>query len=146
MYTCVSYRSIGYAIRRTCQLRGIGGYGSLIDRYVQEQIREGQIPGWHWQLSQDGETAYLKGYGVAEGSRPVTPSTPFYICSVGKPLRHWLSGSLRGRGKLRYDAPVTDYIPWFTLADPVVARQITIANLISHTSGLSTAEGGALDL
>jgi len=114
-----------------------------IDRYVLEQMREGQIPGLALAIVQDGETAYLKGYGVAEGSRPVTPSTPFYVCSVGKAFTALAVRQLAGEGMLRYDAPVKNYISWFTLADPEAAGQITIADLISHTSGFSTAQGTA---
>lgn len=114
---------------------------ALVDRYIEGQIREGQIPGLALAIVRDGKTEYVKGYGVSEGKRPVTPSTPFYICSVGKTFTALAVRQLAGEGKLGYDAPVTDYIPWFTLADPEAARLITIANLLSHTSGLSTADG-----
>ncbi|HSK68448.1 MAG TPA: serine hydrolase domain-containing protein [Candidatus Limnocylindria bacterium] len=114
-----------------------------IDAYVQEQMREGRIPGLALAVVRDGQAAYLKGYGVAEGARPVTPQTPFYIGSVGKTITALAIRRLAGEGKVRYDAPVTDYIPWFTLADPDAAARITISHLVRHTSGLSNADGVA---
>ncbi len=38
-------------------------------------------------------------------------------------------------GKIDLDAPVTEYLPDFTMADPDVGA-ITIRQLLSHTSGM----------
>ena len=40
-------------------------------------------------------------------------------------------------GKIDLDAPVQNYLPEFTLADPEVASQITVRHLLNQTSGLS---------
>ena len=44
-------------------------------------------------------------------------------------------------GQIELEAPVQRYLPWFTLADPDPAAQITLANLLDYTSGLSTFDG-----
>jgi CubicO group peptidase (beta-lactamase class C family) len=41
------------------------------------------------------------------------------------------------QGKLELDAPVQKYLPWFQVADSQVSAQITVRNLLNHTSGLS---------
>ncbi len=112
-----------------------------IDQYVTSQMLDGQIPGLSLAIVKEGETIYLKGYGFADGSRPVTPQTPFTICSVGKTFTALAIRQLAGEGLLRYSDPVQQYIPWFTLADPDAAASITIGHLIGHKSGLSTASG-----
>lgn len=112
-----------------------------IDQYVQQVMREGKIPGLSVAIVKGSEIAYLKGFGKADGNRPVTPQTPFTICSVGKTFTALAIRQLAGQGRIRYDATVQTYIPWFTLADPEAAKAITINDLISHKSGLSTASG-----
>ncbi|MFC1839660.1 serine hydrolase domain-containing protein, partial [Thermodesulfobacteriota bacterium] len=44
-------------------------------------------------------------------------------------------------GKIDLDTPIQKYLPWFALADPEEAKQITIRHLISHTSGISELTG-----
>jgi CubicO group peptidase (beta-lactamase class C family) len=43
------------------------------------------------------------------------------------------------RGLIALDSPVTDYIDWFTTADPTAS--ITVRQLLNQTSGLSTLDG-----
>ncbi|MFT4029218.1 MAG: serine hydrolase domain-containing protein [Protaetiibacter sp.] len=67
----------------------------------------------------------------------------FWIASLTKPFTSCLIGVLADRSLLELDAPITDYLPWFT---PEVARAdgfgpptrpITLRGLLSHTSGLT---------
>lgn len=114
-----------------------------IDRYVEQAMKAGRIPGVALAIVKGNETVYMKGYGMARGSSPVTPQTPFTICSVGKTFTALAIRQLAGQGKVEYEATVQKYIPWFTLADPEAAKQITVKDLIDHKSGLSTGAGTA---
>jgi CubicO group peptidase (beta-lactamase class C family) len=63
------------------------------------------------------------------------------IGSVGKTITALAIRQLINVGKIDPDAPVQRYIPWFHLADVQAAQTITIRDLLTHESGLSTADG-----
>ena len=118
--------------------------GAAIDEFILSQMELGQIPGLSLGIVEDGQITYLKGYGVLEkGGAPVTPDTPFEVGSVGKSFTALCIRKLAIEGKVDYDAPVTDYIPWFTLQDEKAASLIRIKDLLRHQSGLSTVDGNA---
>ncbi len=114
-----------------------------IDQYLLSAMKAGKIPGLSAAIVRGDEVVYLKGFGNAGGGRTVTPQTPFTVCSVGKTFTALAIRQLAGQGKLSYDSPVQAYIPWFTLADPEAAKQITIGDLVGHRSGLSRQAGTA---
>ena len=113
-----------------------------IDSYVQEQMRRSSIPGLSYAIIQNGEIIHMNAFGVAnpEGSL-MTPQTPLYIGSVGKTFTALSVRQLVNAGKLDLNSAVVNYIPSFMVADPVAARQITIRQLLDHTSGFSTQDG-----
>jgi CubicO group peptidase (beta-lactamase class C family) len=43
-------------------------------------------------------------------------------------------------GKLNLDAPVITYLPWFQLYDPLATRDISVRDMMSHNSGLGSAD------
>lgn len=113
-----------------------------IDQYVAEQMAELHIPGLALALIVDGKLAYERGYGVADPSgRPVTAHTPFIIGSTSKQFTGIAIQQLVRAGRIDLDAPFASYVPWFG-ADPSDPHtQITIRELLSHTSGLSGRNG-----
>jgi len=113
-----------------------------IDDYIDSKMKSFRIPGLALSIVRNDQILYLKGYGRSNvRGKPVTPQTPFYIASVYKSFIGLGISQLIETGKIDIDAPVKTYLPWFTLADPEAARQITIKHLLSHTSGLSTRSG-----
>ena len=48
------------------------------------------------------------------------------------------------RAKIRWDAPVIDYLPWFQMSDPYVTREMTVRDLLVHRSGLGLGAGDLL--
>ncbi len=113
----------------------------MIDEYIQQEMKASKIPGLALGIVHGDQIIYTKGYGVANSKRePVTPDTPFYIGSVGKTFTALAIAQLAGEGSLKITDYVRQYIPWFTLAD-TSGREITIEELLEHTSGLSTAQG-----
>jgi CubicO group peptidase (beta-lactamase class C family) len=112
-----------------------------IDRFVDEQMSALHIPGLALALVVDGKVAYARGYGLADGSgRPVTANTPFILGSTSKQFTGIAVEQLIRNGRLDLDAPVARYLPWFgSGSDP--HAQVTIRELLSHTSGLSTYVG-----
>jgi CubicO group peptidase (beta-lactamase class C family) len=65
--------------------------------------------------------------------------TPFLLASVSKPITAVGIMQLVEAGKLRLNAPVTEYLPWFKVGGSGGA--ITVANLLYQTSGLPEIEG-----
>ena len=113
-----------------------------VDSYVEAQMRDKHIPGLALAVVHGDQILYLKGYGIADPSgRPVTPQTPFLLASVTKPMTVLAVMQLVEQGKIELDAPVQRYLPWFRLADEAAASQITVRQLLYHTSGLSRATG-----
>src|SRR3546814_12583358 len=44
-------------------------------------------------------------------------------------------------GKIGWDDPVIQHMPWFRMYDPWVTREITIRDLLVHRSGLGLGQG-----
>ena len=113
-----------------------------IDAYIENHMAENQIPGLALSIVHNNEVVYNKGYGVTgPDGTPVTPQTPFILGSVSKPLTALAVMQLVEAGKIDLDAPIQTYLPWFTLADPEEAKQITTRHLLTQTSGISTIDG-----
>lgn len=79
--------------------------------------------------------ALLPGHESPEGT-PITDETMFNICSVSKQFSAIALLKLQEEGKISLDDPVKKYFPQFQ-AD--FFNEITLANLLSHTSGLPDA-------
>ena len=115
---------------------------AAIDDYVSSQMDDLRIPGMALGIIEDGQIAHLQGYGAADATgREVTAQTPFHIGSVTKSFTALAVMQLVEEGKIELDAPVQQYLPWFTLADEEAAAKITVRNLLNHTSGISTYDG-----
>ena len=108
-----------------------------VDDYITARMETAHIPGLSVAIVQGDQIVYLKGYGQADPSgRPVTPQTPFIIGSISKTFTALAVMQLVESGKVDLDAPVQRYLPWFRVADPEASAQITVRNLLNHTSGL----------
>ena len=115
---------------------------AAIDQYIEAQMKDLRIPGLAIGIVQGDQLVYLKGYGVTgSGGKAVTPQTPFQIGSTMKPLTALAVMQLVEQGKIDLDAPVQRYIPWFRVADAQASAQITVRELLYHTSGLPTPLG-----
>jgi CubicO group peptidase (beta-lactamase class C family) len=113
-----------------------------IDAYLEQQLKALNIPGASLAIVEGDQIVHIKGFGVSgpEGESPA-PQTPFIICSLTKSFTALAIMQLVEAGKIELDAPVQHYLPWFTLADPQAAAQITVRHLLVQSSGLSQATG-----
>ncbi|MDE2820552.1 MAG: serine hydrolase [Chloroflexota bacterium] len=109
----------------------------ILDKWTAHNLREKHLPGLALGLVYGGELLWGKGYGVAnlETGQPVTLDTRFRIASISKTFTATGILQLRDAGKLRLDDPVSQYLDWFDLRYRD-APEITIRNLLTHTSGL----------
>ncbi|MEZ2737417.1 serine hydrolase domain-containing protein, partial [Aneurinibacillus aneurinilyticus] len=118
--------------------------GSKVDQYMEKAMERLGIPGASIGIIKGDKIIYLKGYGVAGSDQvPVTPQTPFVLGSTSKSITALATMQLVDEGKVKLDAPVQTYLPWFRLADEEVSAKITVKDLLHQTSGISTYEGRA---
>ena len=91
--------------------------------------------------------ALAKGYGVREAGKPepVDADTVFQLASVSKSVGATVVASQVGAGKLAWDTPVTELLPWFALSDPQATALLTVGDLYAHRSGLPDHAGDELE-
>jgi CubicO group peptidase (beta-lactamase class C family) len=105
-----------------------------VDALMSPWSRPGS-PGAAVSVICNGELLLEKGYGFADLKLGTTidRNTVFNIASVSKQFTAMAVMILAERGKLGYSDPVSKYIPEF----PEYGRNITIRQLLNHTSGLA---------
>jgi CubicO group peptidase (beta-lactamase class C family) len=114
----------------------------LIDRYVQKEMRAGNIPGLAVGIVIGDRVVYLKGFGTAgPGKGAVTPQTAFVLGSVSKSLTGLAVMQLVERGLINLDDPVKKILPWFSMGGPQASDDMKIVHLLNHTSGIPAAAG-----
>ncbi|HYE16211.1 MAG TPA: serine hydrolase, partial [Pyrinomonadaceae bacterium] len=117
-----------------------------IDEYAARAGRDWKVPGFAVAIVKDDKVVFAKGYGVRELGKPgtVDADTLFAIASNTKAFTSAALAVLVDEGKLKWDDPVTKYLPYFQMYDPYVTREITVRDLLSHRSGLATFGGDLL--
>jgi CubicO group peptidase (beta-lactamase class C family) len=110
---------------------------AALEEVIEQGMAEYQVPGLAIGIVKDGMLVYAQGFGVTElgKDQPVTPQSVFLLSSIAKTATSTAVMQLVEQGKIELDAPVTDYLPYFALADERY-RAITIRQLLSHTAGL----------
>ena len=113
-----------------------------LDTYTAQALRDWNGVGLAISVVKDGRVVFAKGYGVRELGKPaaVDSATLFAIGSTTKAMTAAAMGMLVDEGKVRWDDPVTNYLPGFQLRDPYVTREITIRDLLTHRAGLPNAD------
>lgn len=117
----------------------------IYDPIVEDSYARFHLPGLAVGVIEDGKIVYTKTMGerVAGSGEKIDADTLFKIGSNSKAMTTALLGRLVDQGKLRWDDPVTKYLPDFRMYDPWVTKQMRISDLLTHSSGLP---GGAGDL
>lgn len=95
-------------------------------------------PGMAVMVRQDGRTVFQAGYGVSDlhTFEKIGPVTNFRLASVTKQFTAMAVMLLVHDGKLHYTETLGDLFPDF----PNYGRNITIRELLTHTSGLPDYE------
>lgn len=113
-----------------------------IENYIKKEIENQHIPGAAAALVHKDRILYQKGFGVSGPSgREVTIHTPFLLGSTTKSFTALAVMQQVEKGRIDLDSSVQQYIPWFQLADSQSSSQITIRNLLYHTSGFPRIVG-----
>lgn len=143
----------GCGARETAPPQSVGlseeGLGR-ITALMQENVDKQRVGGAVAAVARHGKLAYLECVGKTDIEADVDMQTDaiFRIASMSKPITSVAVLILYDEGKIRLDDPVSKYIPEF--AEPKVLRpgqkidqatrakrEITIKDLLTHTSGLT---------
>ena len=113
-----------------------------IDAYIEEQMRRLHIPGASLVVVEGDRLVHQRGFGSARpGGEAPSPQTPFFIGSLTKSITATAVMQLVEAGKVKLDAPVQRYLPWFRVADSQASAQMTVRHLLNQTSGLPSLSG-----
>jgi CubicO group peptidase (beta-lactamase class C family) len=146
-----------------------------VTQMIQRRIAAGDLAGAVVAVARKGRVAYVNAQGVMdlETKQPMTPASMFRIASMTKPVVGVGIMLLVEDGRLRLNDPVSRYIPEFrnmkvAIAQPAggrgagaaagqappppqfytvpAQREITIKDLLTHTSGLGSGPMGNSDI
>ncbi len=123
-----------------------------IDAMLKEAVDKNQIPGVVALISRNGKTIFHKAYGTAneKAGTHMKKDAIFRIASQSKAITSTAVMILWEEGKFKMDDPISKYIPEFkeaqlldtfnekdsTYTTKPAEDQITIRDLITHTSGV----------
>jgi CubicO group peptidase (beta-lactamase class C family) len=103
-----------------------------------EAMKKFEVPGMAIAIVKNKEVIYAKGFGLrdVEKQLPVTADTLFAIGSSSKAFTTFVLGTLVDEGRIEWDKPARNYIPWFKLFDPSMTERLSVRDLVTHRSGL----------
>lgn len=116
---------------------------ALVDPVFAAGMKEERIPGAAFVLVQNGRVVLSKGFGLADvaSGRPVRPdSTIFPFASISKVFTATAVMQLAEQGRIDLDTDVNRYLKSVRVP-PTYPRPVTIAHLLTHTSGLDELPG-----
>lgn len=101
---------------------------SLFTKNYEDKIFNGNV-----LIAEKGKIIFQKSFGVAdyETKRLLNNTTIFELASVSKQFTAMGIVMLEKQGKLKYDDPISKFIPEISFY-----KNITVRNLLNHTGGL----------
>jgi len=113
----------------------------ILVEQLEQQRQTLHVPGMAIAVVKDDEVILTHGFGIAsvEKETPVTPETIFAIGSSTKAFTSNLVGMLVDEGKMDWDDPVTEYLPYFQMdvdSDSESAEP-TLRDVLSHRTGFT---------
>src|SRR5690349_21371858 len=113
-----------------------------LEEYAEKARQDWNVPGMAIEVVKDDKIVLAKGLGVNKlgEASPVDEITIFAIGSSSKAFTAAALAMLVDEGKVKWDDPVTKYLPDFEMYDPYATRELTIRDLLSHRSGLERGD------
>lgn len=134
--TALALTACGAAVQAAPKADARPDYNRTIDAVVARY----HLPGIAVGIIEDGKVVDTYVVGNLESGKPMDADTLFKIASNTKSMTTTLLARLVQQGKLRWDDPVTKYLPSFRMHDPWVTANMQVSDLLVHHSGLP--EGG----
>ncbi|HTU91683.1 MAG TPA: serine hydrolase [Gemmataceae bacterium] len=109
-----------------------------VDDLVQRTLKHWNVPGVAVAIVRGDKVIYLRGHGVrsVEDGGKITEDTLFPIASCTKSFTTTAMALLVDEGKMSWDDPPRKFVPYFRLSDPLVDREVTLRDLVTHRTGL----------
>lgn len=161
---CVALSVLAQGLPRADQPETVGFSTARLQRLtaaIQADIDKGAIPGAVILLARKGKVAYFEALGFQDREKQVVMKTDaiFRLASMTKPFTSVAIMMLVEEGKIQLDDPVSTYLPEFknvqvgvekingTTGQPELTleparRQITLQDLLRHTSGITYGQFG----
>jgi CubicO group peptidase (beta-lactamase class C family) len=110
-----------------------------LDRFVEQYLRDMNAPGMTLALADRDavQRVVTYGFGNLEARERVREDELFQIGSITKSFVGLALLQLADEGKLGFDRPVKDYLPWLRVKSAYAP--ITVHHLLTHTTGLPGA-------
>lgn len=108
--------------------------GDEVDDYIMVRMEREHLPGLSLAVLKNGKLIKLKGYGYAdlELSVPTSPESVYQVGSITKQFTAAAILLLVQEGRINLDQGIGKYLD----GAPEIWNDITIRNLLTHTSGL----------
>ena len=158
-FFCLLISSTTWAELPTAKPEDVGFSSERLNRIsltLKAHVEKGVIPGAIALVARKGKIAYFESFGMRdlETSSPMQKDTIFQMYSMTKPITSVGIMMLQEQGRIYLGDPVSKYIPEFkelevgvekndpatgekTFSTVPANREITIQDLLSHTSGLT---------
>lgn len=119
---------------------------AAIEQWTQNLMKAFDVPGVSVAIVSSSDIEFIQGYGVKTlGQKTsVDENTLFGIASISKSFTGLGLALLEAEGRINWQDKVIDYLPDFQMNDPWVTKEMTIMDLLTHRSGLSSIAGGTL--
>src|ERR1700759_782392 len=114
-----------------------------LDSYINQGMKDWNIPGLAIVVVKDGKVVVMKGYGVRnlETKEPVDENTLFMIASNSKLFTATSLAQLEYDKKLSLDDKITKYFPWYSTYDSNTTNLVTVRDMLAHHLGTKTFQG-----
>ena len=146
--------SIGAQALPTARPEEVGLSSERLDRItamIRSEVEKGRIPGAVALVARRGKVAYFEAVGFRDktAGAPMTKDAIFRIASMTKPFTSVAIMMLMEDGRLQLSDPASKFLPQLaklevgvekpdqTLEMVAARRQMTIQDLLRHTSGLT---------
>ncbi len=115
---------------------------AAIEKELEERRIKYGIPGLALVIVQDDKVIYSKGQGFKdlENKSPVGPDTQFAIGSATKAFTGLSVLISQDQKKLSLSDSPKKYLPYFRLSDKDADENITVRDLLTHSSGLNRTD------
>jgi CubicO group peptidase (beta-lactamase class C family) len=157
--TCIAFSALAQGLPKASHPEDVGFSSERLKRLTsafQTDVDKGAIPGAVVLIARNGKVAYLEAFGFQDREKkiPMSSDAIFRIMSMSKPLTSVAVMMLVEEGKIQLEDGVSLYLPEFKdlqvgvekinvatgnpeLSLEPVRREMTIQDLLRHTSGLT---------
>ncbi|MCP5046474.1 MAG: serine hydrolase [bacterium] len=143
LFTLIVTSVPGYAVDKDKAVQpDLEKVKAKLDKLLSHYMKTLEVTGMAIGVLKDDEVIYSKALGVKRmGSEDkVTTRSLFHMASISKPFVAAAVMQLVEKGKIKLEGKLTEYLPYFKLADPRY-KDITIGQMLRHRSAMPGVKG-----